>query len=65
MVMKLLDFKGRLDDILASPFQSNKTFAKALKEAFEKFINQRQNKWVQCVLAQFVFNTCISVALET
>lgn len=44
MVMKLLDFKGKLDDILVNPFQANKSFAKALKEAFEKFINQRQNK---------------------
>lgn len=44
MVMKLLDFKAKLDDILAKPFQSNKVFVKAQKEAFEKFINQRQNK---------------------
>ncbi|GMH32280.1 hypothetical protein BSKO_00114 [Bryopsis sp. KO-2023] len=44
MVEKLLEFKSRLDDILATAFHSNKNFIQALKEAFEKFINQRQNK---------------------
>eukprot|EP00798_Chlamydomonas_sp_ICE-L_P023806 gene23806-9369_t len=44
MVTSLLDFKARLDEVLEKSMQKSESFANALKEAFEKFINQRQNK---------------------
>ncbi|KAJ8329818.1 hypothetical protein O5D80_002012 [Batrachochytrium dendrobatidis] len=44
MVQELLEFKMRLDDILKNAFQSTESFDHAIKESFEKFINQRQNK---------------------
>lgn len=44
MVMALLDMKGQLDAVLSQAFQRNEQFTNSLKEAFEKFINQRQNK---------------------
>ena len=45
MVSALLGMKGRLDVVLNQAFQKNELFSNALKEAFEKFINQRQNKY--------------------
>lgn len=44
MVSALLGMKGQLDVVLKQAFQKNELFSNALKEAFEKFINQRQNK---------------------
>ena len=49
MVLTLLDFKAKLDNVLASSFQvqptdRNNEFQQALKEAFERFINQKENK---------------------
>ena len=43
MVQSLLDFKHRLDRILAAAFQGDETFAHTLKGAFERFINSRAN----------------------
>ena len=45
MVSALLDMKLQLDAVLNQAFQKNEQFSNALKEAFEKFINQRQNKY--------------------
>jgi len=53
MVQDLLDFKARLDKILKEAFSKNEAFANSLKEAFEHFINQRQNKPAECI-AKFV-----------
>lgn len=49
MVLLLLDFKAKLDNVLAASFQvkptdRNNEFQQALKDAFEKFINQKENK---------------------
>ena len=44
MVSALLEMKVQLDTVLNQAFQKNEQFSNALKEAFEKFINQRQNK---------------------
>lgn len=44
MVSALLGLKVQLDTVLNQAFQKNEQFTNALKEAFEKFINQRQNK---------------------
>ena len=46
MVPALLTMKAAMDTILTESFARNDSFAMALKEAFEHFINQRQNKWV-------------------
>lgn len=45
MVQLLLEMKSNLDAIVQQAFQKNEGFANALKEAFENFINQRQNKY--------------------
>ncbi|KAJ3087322.1 Cullin-4 [Quaeritorhiza haematococci] len=44
MVVTLLDFKSKLDSILVSSFARFEPFSNALKESFESFINQRQNR---------------------
>jgi len=53
MVQELLDFKEKLDNILKSCFRSNDKFVTSLKDAFESFINQRQNKPAE-MIAKFV-----------
>ena len=47
MVPALLAMKAAMDTILAESFAKNDSFVMALKEAFEHFINQRQNKCVR------------------
>ena len=44
MVLALLKLKSRMDRAVTEAFSSNHTFANALKEGFEAFINQRANK---------------------
>ena len=44
MVQNLLDFKDKMDTIIEVCFSKNDKFVNALKESFETFINQRQNK---------------------
>ena len=44
MVPALLTMKAAMDTILGESFAKNDSFVMALKEAFEHFINQRQNK---------------------
>jgi len=55
MVQKLLDLKSKLDGLLVDAFASNETFAAAIKESFETFINTRQNKPAELV-AKFIDN---------
>ncbi|EEP80158.1 conserved hypothetical protein [Uncinocarpus reesii 1704] len=44
MVVRLLDFKQDLDDILINSFQKNDVLGRTLREAFETFINKRQRR---------------------
>jgi len=44
MVQSLLDFKKDLDDVLEMSFSNNEKFVNTVKEGFETFINERQNK---------------------
>jgi len=44
MVQSLLDFKKDLDDVLEISFSNNEKFVNTVKEGFETFINERQNK---------------------
>ncbi|ORX91617.1 ubiquitin-protein ligase, cullin 4 [Basidiobolus meristosporus CBS 931.73] len=53
MVQDLLNFKLKLDGILATSFQQNESFFNTLKESFESFINVRQNKPAE-MIAKFV-----------
>eukprot|EP00891_Asterochloris_glomerata_P003718 jgi/Astpho2/3718/fgenesh1_pm.00060_%23_12_t len=53
MVMALIQLKFQLDAVLAEAFQRNDAFINALKDAFENFINQRQNKPAE-LIAKFV-----------
>ena len=46
MVASLLAMKAAMDDVMAEAFQRDENFGNTLKEAFEQFINQRQNKYV-------------------
>lgn len=53
MVQELLDFKFKLDKIVQGCFNNNEKFVVALKDSFESFINQRQNKPAE-MIAKFV-----------
>lgn len=53
MVQELLDFKEKLDIIMAECFMRNEQFIVSMKEAFEAFINRRQNKPAE-LIAKFV-----------
>ena len=44
MVQKLLDFKDRIDEIMAKSFDSNPQCLNAVRDAFEHCINKRPNK---------------------
>jgi cullin-4 len=44
MVQELIAFKGKTEKIVEKSFQNNTQFVYAEKEAFENFINIRQNK---------------------
>merc|ERR1711953_39801 len=52
-VQELLDFKEKLDNILKACFSNNDKFIVSMKEAFESFINIRQNKPAE-MIAKFV-----------
>ena len=49
LVQELLQFKEKLDRILYDAFSSNEQFGHSLKEAFECFINVRQNRAAELV----------------
>ncbi|MEW5312866.1 MAG: hypothetical protein WDW38_004466 [Sanguina aurantia] len=53
MVERLLELKTSLDSLLVVSFAANESFAAALKEAFEHFINQRQSKPAE-LIAKFI-----------
>ncbi|XP_028170954.1 cullin-4A [Ostrinia nubilalis] len=53
MVPELLEFKEQLDHVVSSCFQRNEKFTYSVREAFEHFINQRQNKPAE-LIAKFV-----------
>lgn len=53
MVQELLDFKEKLDIIMQECFSGNEAFIVSMKEAFESFINIRQNKPAE-LIAKFV-----------
>lgn len=53
LVQELLDFKEQMDNVVAGCFHKNEKFINSLKEAFENFINQRQNKPAE-LIAKFV-----------
>ncbi len=53
MVQELLDFKEKLDLVMVECFSSNDQFIVSMKEAFESFINIRQNKPAE-LIAKFV-----------
>merc|ERR1712170_327437 len=53
MVQDLPNFKDKLDTIMDSCFSSNEQFIVSMKEAFESFINIRQNKPAE-LIAKFV-----------
>ncbi|XP_071163258.1 cullin-4A-like [Mytilus edulis] len=53
MVQKLLDFKEKLDNVIDICFAKNEKFINGLKESFEHFINQRQNKPAE-LIAKYV-----------
>ncbi len=53
MVQGLLSMKAKVDHILRKAFQNNETFTSSLKEAFEHFINQRQNRPAE-LIAKYV-----------
>lgn len=60
MVQNLLDMKDRLDAMLNGPFNKHPDFQNALREAFEMFINSRQNKPAELV-AKYIDNKLKSV----
>jgi len=53
MVQELLDFKDKLDTIMGECFDGNEQYIVSMKEAFETFINRRQNKPAE-LIAKFV-----------
>jgi cullin-4 len=53
MVQELLDFKEKLDVIMATSFTGNDQYIVCMKEAFEQFVNRRQNKPAE-LIAKFV-----------
>jgi len=53
MVSDLLEFKDKLDIIMVRCFDGNEAFIVSMKEAFESFINIRQNKPAE-LIAKFV-----------
>ncbi|CAE1256582.1 CUL4 [Acanthosepion pharaonis] len=53
LVQTLLDFKDKIDNIIAVCFQKSERFVSAMKESFEHFINQRQNKPAE-LIAKYV-----------
>ncbi|CAG8562028.1 588_t:CDS:10 [Paraglomus occultum] len=53
MVQDLLDLKFKLDDIVKDAFKGTENFVNTVKESFESFINQRQNKPAE-LIAKYV-----------
>ncbi|KAJ3347769.1 Cullin-4 [Entophlyctis luteolus] len=49
MVADLLSFKRKMDEMGSGPFAGDKAFARTIRDSFEKFINNRQNKPAELV----------------
>ena len=58
--MLRVDFKDKLDNIVAVCFNKNEKFVNIMKESFEYFINQRQNKPAE-VIGKSQLSVCIGV----
>ncbi|ORZ23304.1 ubiquitin-protein ligase, cullin 4 [Absidia repens] len=56
MVLTLLQYKDKLNQILKMAFNDNPSFSNALKESFENFLNSRDNKPAE-MLAKFIDST--------
>ncbi len=54
------DFKDKADNIIDTCFQRNEKFVNAMKEAFEVFVNHRQNK-----PAELIGKSCFLSPLRT
>ena len=54
MIQELLDFKEKLDESNIC-WNNNEKFLHALKDSFEHFINQRQNKPAE-LIAKYIDN---------
>jgi cullin-4 len=44
MIPSLLGFKQRIDAVLKGPFVNDADFGHSVQDAFEWFVNKRQNK---------------------
>lgn len=55
MVIKLLEFKEKMDTILENSFEKDKVFGFAIKEAFEYCINAKQSKPAELIGKDFFF----------
>lgn len=53
MIQELLDFKTKIDDTVAGPFQNNQGLQEVVRYSFSQFINKRQNKPAE-LLAKYV-----------
>ena len=53
MVQTLLDLKKKLDSIIKDAFDGNESFDRTLRDAFEHFINCRENRPAQ-LIAKFM-----------
>ena len=60
MALWCVDFKDKLDSIVAICFNKNEKFVNIMKESFEYFINQRQNKPAE-VIGLYCMVVCLSV----
>lgn len=56
MVQNLLDFKDKMDNVIDVCLSKNEKFVNALKESFETFINQRQNKPAELIGNRYTVN---------
>ena len=49
------DFKDKIDNVISECFMKNEKFINAMKESFESFINQRQNKPAELIGEFYIF----------
>lgn len=59
------DFKDKIDNIIEVCFGQNQKFINAMKESFENFINQRQNKPAELIGESKAYFTYILRGLES
>ncbi len=56
LVVFLSDFKDKIDNIILVCFGRNEKFINAMKESFENFVNQRQNKPAELIGEYTIFS---------